>query len=460
MNRTLPKFAAAKDAAVLQIQLSEDFAVVENPDYIFPPYELYPLPPKATRLGSGMIGAVMDMDGTTTTTETLCIHSLETMVRRITARETDSTWKGLDEERDYPNIIGNSTTKHVEYLVRTYRDDIREDALKFATLHAAAWTLGKAADEGRKKEVRNTISTLGLDGILADNRFVKLMKTESLDRPRERSAIQDLTDHYCSNIRFDSLTKIVRVAIDIYYQRYHDILSQLDRGAGSSLAETLLGNSSARLISPMIGIGRFLALVKGWLGEEAGDCYAEFAPHLAKLGEQEEGWESDREFLQPLGRFFEANPATVAIVTSSIRYEANIVLTEVFRVLQEEIDCWDLSREKRSFLHDRFADYRTLYESVITASDSSEIRLKPHRDLYSLALHQLGISPGGFDNVVGFEDSESGTIAIRAAGIPLCVALPFPETKGHSFEAASVIAHGGIPEVVLKHRCFLPEKLL
>ncbi len=90
MNRTLPKFASAKDAAELQVRLSEDFAVVENPDYIFPPYELYPLAQKATELSSGMTGAVMDMDGTTTTTETLCIHSLETMVRRITARETDS----------------------------------------------------------------------------------------------------------------------------------------------------------------------------------------------------------------------------------------------------------------------------------------------------------------------------------------------------------------------------------
>ncbi len=332
--------------------------------------------------------------------------------------------------------------------------------MKFSTIHAAAWTLGKAADEGRKKEVRNTLSTLGLDGVLADNRFAKLMKAESLDRSEERSAIQDMTNHYCANIRFDSLTKIVRVAIDIYYQRYHDILSQLDRGVGSTLAEKLLGNPSARLIGPMIGIGRFLALVKGWLGEEAVKCYAEFAPHLAKLGEPTERLEVDREFLEPLGRYFEANPATVAIVTSSIRYEANIVLTEVFRVLHEEIDRWDVSNSKRAFLHNRFADYRTLYDSVITASDSSEIRLKPHRDLYSLALHQLGIPPGDFDKVVGFEDSESGTIAIRAAGISLCVALPFPETKGHVFDAASTIAYGGIPEVVLKHHCFIPEKLL
>ena len=152
----IAKFTNNQGAVDLVTRFGDDFAVVQNPNYVYPPYELYPLPPKRTVLSDGVVGAVMDMDGTTTTTEPLCIHSLETMVRRITGHENDKEWAGLNEERDYPNIIGNSTTKHVEHLIRTYDPEIADDAFRFFYLYAVIWTLGKAVDQGRKNQVRTT----------------------------------------------------------------------------------------------------------------------------------------------------------------------------------------------------------------------------------------------------------------------------------------------------------------
>lgn len=67
----------------------------------------------------------------------------------------------------------------------------------------------------------------------------------------------------------------------------------------------------------------------------------------------------------------------------------------------------------------------------------------------------MGIPKTQFGNVIGFEDSESGTIAIRAAGIGLCVAVPFPDTRGHDLSAASFVLHGGLPEVILVHNVFV-----
>jgi beta-phosphoglucomutase-like phosphatase (HAD superfamily) len=94
------------------------------------------------------------------------------------------------------------------------------------------------------------------------------------------------------------------------------------------------------------------------------------------------------------------------------------------------------------------------YDAILTASDSSEIRLKPHRDLYSIALHRLGLSPDDFDAVLGLEDSESGLIAIRGAGIGLAVAVPFAQTRGHDLAAAAKINHGGLPELMFEdHFC-------
>ncbi|MCP4643179.1 MAG: hypothetical protein GY851_22215 [bacterium] len=114
------------------------------------------MPPKRTTLRAGMTGAVMDMDGTTTTTEPLCLHSLDTMVRRITGHAADPAWRGLDRERDYPHIIGNSTTKHVEYLVRTYDAAVSADAVRLFYLNAAAWTLGRGRTRGGSMTLRPT----------------------------------------------------------------------------------------------------------------------------------------------------------------------------------------------------------------------------------------------------------------------------------------------------------------
>lgn len=457
----IPKYADSPTTAGLVTALGDEFAIVENPQYVYPAYDVYPLARGREALTEGLLGAVMDMDGTTTTTEPLCVHSLETMVRRMTGRVGDAGWGGLDTVQDYPNIIGNSTTKHVEYLVRTYGAEVRLDWVRAYHIYAAAWTLGHAADPGRREEVRANLNALGAGALAHDRRFLALMQAETLDAPEEWAAIQRLAEELGSCYLLEPVSNLVRAAIDIYYQRYHSILGRIDSGEGAAVAEAVFGTPGKHLIEPMPGIGVFLALLKGWLGEEAGGCYGVLAEHARSTGALTEGaMSSGRAVLPLLGAYFRRHPARVAVVTSSIAYEARIVLGEVFRVLREEARGWPVSEALRDRVIAGFSAPDRYYDGFITASDSSEIRLKPHRDLYSLALHRIGILPEDFHKVVGFEDSESGTIAIRAAGIPVCCALPFTLTKDHIFRAATHQCPGGIPEVVLRHRVFLPESVL
>jgi beta-phosphoglucomutase-like phosphatase (HAD superfamily) len=452
----IPKYADAPTAARLVSSLGEQYAIVENPSYVYSPYDIYPLAPPRQQLDDGLLGAVMDMDGTTTTTEPLCVHSLETMVRRIGGYEQKSGWRGLDHQRDYPNIIGNSTTRHVEYLVQTYRQQVRLESVREWHVYAAAWTLGKAADEGRKTEVRANLAALGAGELLGDARFLALMQAKSLDGPEERIVLRQIADELAPRYQLEPFTNLVRAAIDIYYQRYHFILGRIAAGEGQAIAEAVLGGKDKHLIEPMPGIGVFLALLKGWLGQEAAACFEILAQSArATLGSAE--LDTGRAALPALGVCFERQPARVAVVTSSIAYEAEIVLGEVFRILREQAAGWALSPARLQRILAGFASPRHYYDGFITASDSSEMRLKPHRDLYSLALHRIGILPPDFHRVVGFEDSESGTIAIRAAGISICCALPFTLTKDHRFQAATHQCPGGIPEVILKHRVFLPQ---
>jgi len=249
-----PKFAGTDQAASLIARLGREFAVVRNPAHVHPPYEIYPLAPKITEPRRRILAIVKDMDGTTTTTEALCLHSLEYMVRRITGRMDRADWPGLDRMRDYPHIIGNSTTKHVEYLVQTYAGDVQPAALRRAYLDAAAWTLGAGRDEGRRREVVSNLCNLGDDDVVNDPEFCAATDRTDLPTAERERALGDLPERYADRLRLDAFTDRVRAAVDIYYQRYHEILAATDRGEGARLSRELLGPDAGRLIEPMPGV--------------------------------------------------------------------------------------------------------------------------------------------------------------------------------------------------------------
>ncbi len=450
----MKKFIQQNEAEQYVSKLGKEFAVVKNPDYIHPPFELYPLAPKITQPLDNLAAVVMDMDGTTTTTEPLCIHSLEFMVRRITDRISDVDWQGLNPERDYPFIIGNSTTKHVEYLIETYQQFIRQKALKLAYLQSAIWFLTNGQDEKRIAEVKQNLINLGGGSILHDEKLTLFIERHSASESDLIEVASHLFEKYGDQLQINSFNDYVRAAIDIYYQRYHQILGAIRQGKSEALAPKLLKNKTAHLIEPMPGIGFFLALTKGWLGEDTGRLLSSVFDQYPSLIDHKNVDQVRKQIIQ-LGLRFKEQPLKIAVVTSSILYEAQIVMTEVFRVLKKQIENWDISNDRRWEIAEKFSSYENVYDALITASDSNEIRLKPHRDLYSIALHQLGIPREKFNQVVGFEDSESGTIAIRAAGIGLCVAVPFTDTQHHDLSAASFVLENGIPEALLKYNLFL-----
>jgi beta-phosphoglucomutase-like phosphatase (HAD superfamily) len=463
----IPKFASSDEGArILKETLDNlncaEVAVVRNPSYLYSPLELYPLPPKITAPLPRLAGIIKDMDGTTTTTEPLCLHSLEWMVRQVTGRMDPAVWAGFDHDRDYPHIIGNSTTKHVEYLLETYGGAfVPEECLK-AYVETIAWTLSQGRDEGRKRAVRADAVALGLEGILEDGEMRRILESASYDATTVNRVADRLATEFLPRFQIETPTDRVRAMVDIYYTRYHVILADIADGKGARRAKEVLGAPGAHLVEPMPGIGVFLAALKGWLGEDLALFFEPLADHvLAKRPDlTEAGLAKLKPRLPALGRYLARSPVPVAVVTSSIVYESRIVLNEVFAILRDQIAGWPIGEEKKGAILRRFADPAVLYDAWITASDSSEIRLKPHRDLYSIALHEMGLGPEDFPFVVGFEDSESGVIAIRAAGVGLAVAVPFAATAGHDLSAAAHVVPGQIPETLLVHNCFLDPGLL
>lgn len=423
----------------------DEFAEVRNPGYIYPPVEYYPLAPRIHQ-PDALKAAMMDMDGTTTTTEVLCIYSLEFMVRRMSGLLEKRDWEGIDHHADLPFIIGNSTTRHVEYLLTKYQSLIRHEAVAKAFSEAAWWTLRHGCDDQRKAEVIQNLRKTGL--------------ADAVNDLNASDTSTDLSARLMPQLLSGDFTLLVSLGIDIYYETYHRILALLSSGNTAEVRLMVFGDAhaSGHLISPMPGITFLLPLLKGWLGDEA----HRLAPMLFDDYRRSTGNEVDErrkdlliKRLNGLSLTFERQPAKLGLVTSSIFYEADIVIRQVMQVLAETIAASDLSEARKRAIIKACSDYHHWYDAFVTASDSNEIRLKPHRDLYSIALHKAGLLPPDFSEVIGFEDSQSGTVAIRAAGIGCCVAVPFAQTKGHDFAAATHIAHGGIPEVIVDHNLYL-----
>lgn len=455
------KFANKIEAKQFISKLGDEFAVVTNPGYIHPEYELYPLAQKIKKPVSNLTASVMDMDGTTTTTEALCIHSLEYMVRKLSGRLTKQQWKGLDPVKDYPHIIGNSTTKHVEYLIEKYQKTFKNDQITKSFLYSACWTIIYGKDAKRKEEVLQNLNDFNCSELIKDDRLIRLNPSSLPDDEDEEQLGEYLFSKFGSQFKTPDFNSLVRVGIDVYYQRYHEILERIKLGEGKFIAENLFGDPDKHLIEAMPGIEIFLPMIKGLITSNEDVFFDQLLiDYEIKSGKRfpEKNIDKARNSFKKLCHHFINNPLKVAVVTSSIFYEADIVLREVFKIILSKLDKMLPNGDEKNKILNKFKDYKNYYDAVITASDSNEIRLKPHRDLYSIALYKLNVPREKFHQVVGFEDSESGTIAIRAAGIGLSIAVPFAETSGHNLKAATYVCKGGLPEVILKHNLFLNHK--
>lgn len=431
------KIVDQSQAAQSLISLSDEFVVIKNPDFIFPEFEIIPLARKIFQ-PEKTIALVMDMDGTTTTTEELCVEALEFMIRKMSGLLTKEQWNGFDQ-KDLTNVIGNSTTKHVEYLINTYRNFIIKENTIRSFIESILWTLTAGKSEQRKNEARDLLKSFGIEKY-----FQKFLNREN--ESFSNAEIQKLSESILNILEFKDTSTLTKIGIEIYYQHYHNYLLSLSKGL----------NSSKKLIAPLPGLAVTLSLTKGFLGEEA-EKLTELLVEEFKLKNPMKSLDINPEEasinLKRLGIYFEKNPLKIAVVTSSIFYEADIVLTEVFNQIRKDIERWNISEMRKEKIIKAFSSYQNFYDAIVTATDAYEFRLKPYRDLYSIALHRLGISKADFSRVIGFEDSQSGTIAIRAAGIGCCIAVPFPQTKDHNLEAASYILWNGLPEFILKLNC-------
>jgi hypothetical protein len=439
-----------------------EFACVRNIDYVAAPVEFYPLAPRIQPPLERIVAFTIDMDGTSTTTEPLALHALEYMVRRFTGRMSPADWPGLDEQRDYPHVIGSSNFRHTEYLVERYRDRLNHEAFRQAFFEALCWTLAGMDDPQRRRTVTQNVHHCGLGALLDDVEFQRLVSSGTVTSANVAAQVAPFVQRYGDAFRYGHVGELVAAALDIYYLRYHSILREIEQGRGAELSRELLGESGRGLIEPMPGFDVFVPLIKGWLGSKTDGLYEllrEALLRTAPLGHSRSEVDAARGRLPRLAEHFRHHPAKLALVTASISYEARTLMTEVMTVAAARVRGWPMPAAERDRIAERLADGKAVFDGFVNASDACEHRLKPHRDLYSLALHQMSIPKQDYRHCVGLEDTEPGIIALRAAGIGCAVALPNRDTRRQDYSAATLVIKGGLPDLILMHNLLLPESI-
>lgn len=452
--------AAAWLGAGAEVGASE-YALVRNLDFVPAPRDIYPLAPRVRPPLPRIVAFAVDMDGTSTTTEPLALHALEYMVRRITGRPERAQWAGLDPQLDYPHVIGNSNFRHTEYLVQRYHTHVNAAAFAQAFIEALAWTLACMPDSQRRRAVTQNARHCGLRRLLEDGDFRRVVASAELDADNVGNAVRPFASALGPTFRPEHDAALVAAALDIYYMRYHAILRRLEAGEGPILARELLGDAARPLVEPMPGYDVFVALIKGWLGPEVDALFEPLREHLladAALGHTREALDAGRPRLTRLARRFRRQPAKLALVTASIAYEMRTCLRVVMDALVQRVQAWPVPTAERDRIAQCIGDEVEVFDALVNASDACETRLKPHRDLYSLALFDMSVARQDYPLCVGLEDTEPGIIALRAAGLGCAVALPNRDTHGQDYTAATEVIRGGLPELILARNLLLEDK--
>lgn len=433
-----------------------DLAIVTNLEYIFSPIEIYPLAPVPTLPLREIDAFLVDMDGTSTTTEPLALEALEYMVRRATNRLTVESWPGLDAELDVPHVIGNSNYRHTEFLLERNQSRLDLHSLRSAFFEAIVWSFANVDDAARLNDLRESLRKLGLNELVHDVEFRAATGGRRIDESTAAHLAASIAQRYAGRAKLDNSGAIIAAALDVYYYRYHAqlaVLSANTQGEKNAVRDTTRDDGVTVGVAPMPGYDVFVALVKGWLGADA----APLAPELNGLLDAPQKLEvREAEYrLARLGEHFARQPARLALVTASIAYEARNVMEIVIDEMRRRVREWPLPHSTRERIVSRLGSLDSVFDAFVTANDACEQRLKPHRDLYSLALRKLALPRDRWPACIGLEDTEPGIISLRAAGVGAAIALPNHDTSRQSYARAARVLDGGLPEFILRHQMFL-----
>lgn len=422
--------------------MGNDFACIENAPGIFPPRELVPLGARYRHLDGPPAAIFLDMDGTTTYTEPLFLHDVEEVVRRSTGWRTREDWAGIDPVRDYPNIVGYSTLRNLEYLYGSIGHAIRPTLFFTEVLSSLVFLAEHDVPESIRLRIESLAKVFGMED----------WWPYAADREREEARGTSLIQGCVQRFPVIAQEMFAQFGLMIFYADYIDILERVNRGEGASVSQQIYNDAQVPAIGAMPGIALLCVLARGWLPESSAAAVAE------AIGARYPKVKLVHDFSSTLARLcavFTACPVPVALITSSGAYETNLVLQAVFLAIREEVAGWPLSAERKTIILEGLASHQTFFATIVTCDDVIEGRTKPFRDPYSLALARLGMDGQHAPRVIGFEDTEAGIIAQRGAGIGIPCAVPIEHTLGQDFRAAAYVLSDGVLEAISAHGLFI-----
>ncbi len=450
----LTQMISASEAAEMFNGKTKNILRVKNPGGVYPQFDYYPLKPMPKMPLRHLKAILLDMDGTITSTEEINLQTLEKVTRIIIPDALQKSWGGLDPTIDPQKLVGVSTSTGIEYLVGKYG---AKDATKsflsayFSTVFALISGKGSPA---RQREIWQELDTVFGNSITTavGKKSVQLKNCNVAEHAlKQVQAARALAAAVCKTQKRMSFDEKVKCLVTVFCYEYGRALEMPKESEHVRTGNEKEIKTKRATIEPMTGVMSFLLLVKGCFDEKGRLLKALSGHDIGSLFDH--GKMDLKKLLQIQKRVMRENPK-LALVTSSTRYDAEIVLNQVFAIMRKQINGWNIPATQKKQITTLFNDPHTWFDTIVTADDSSEIRLKPHRDLYTIALMKLGIPETDFDQVIGFEDSTSGVMALRAAGVGVCLAVPLQEAQ-QKYDAAHFVLKGGLPEAISRYNMFL-----
>jgi hypothetical protein len=225
-------------------------------------------------------------------------------------------------------------------------------------------------------------------------------------------------------------------------------------------AREILGPGSSRLVGPCRPWGGcFSRCSGGLLSAHAGAFAGWLAAHLEQAGCLTPPPSGEARALPGgWGGISPRGPPNYALVTSSIAYEAHLVLlARSSGCCALKFPAWPVPQGLRDTLLEAFAD-PWCFMMPSSRPPTQRDRLNPTATSTnpSPCTSWAFTTPEDFDRVAGFEDSESGTIAIRAAGIGLSWRAALRDDRGATvFKPPPRCAPGGLATSDAGKRLFL-----
>lgn len=452
------KIINVKDALNLLNKISDEIAVIGDTDDLHPKLQFYTLAEKTTNTFLNPRAAIINLIGSIVDISEYARLVLEYVIRQISGKYDDNSWKGLDKILDYNNLSPHSPIHNIRYLLQRYNNFINSEYFAEAYLYASIGSLILNYDEERSSQIKESLSNFGLHEIFNDEKFIEFVKKKKFDRTNSHLIKNYFVYKYGSKLRLSSYNDSVSATFDIYRFHFLEILRAIDNNNKEKKYPKELIEKAKKGIIVNDQFAIFFAIQKGWLGEDV-KYFAESLTlsynSLPIFGKKNFHVENVCSSILKASKYFSENPINIAILSPLRFCESKILLKIISIESQEQIKQLSAPEKVKKKIIDLLSNIESSIDILTTKSSLYDIGSNFLPDLYKLTVNKLSSKGISTSEIYGIDSSISGIIGLRSSGVGLAVLDSTAPVSNEEKQYPAIIASAGLLDIIIQYNFFV-----